>query len=153
MDSIFERILLLKSALLFAEVHTDDLRHVAQALDEEHYFSGDRVFDIGDQGDHMYIVVSGRVGVSIDANPTRRAFITTLGPGDYFGEMNLLDELPRSATVHVLEDSRFLVLEKARLRGLILSYPELGLGMLKSFSLRLRGTTKTTHAHGDLVRD
>jgi CRP-like cAMP-binding protein len=52
--------------------------------------------------------------------------------------MNLLDDLPRSASAHVIEDSILLVLEKSRLRGLIINYPELSLGMLKSLSLRLR---------------
>ena len=55
-----------------------------------------------------------------------------------FGEMNLIDELPRSATAHVLEDSTLLSLEKSRLRGLVINYPELSLGMLKGLSLRLR---------------
>jgi CRP-like cAMP-binding protein len=64
--------------------------------------------------------------------------VAELGAGECFGEMNLLDELPRSATVHVLEDSIMLSLEKARLRGLILNYPELSIGMLKGLSLRLR---------------
>lgn len=138
MADLFDRILLLKSSPIFSQVNTDDLRFVAQALEEEQYFAGQRVFDIGEQGDHMYIVLSGRVGISIDPNPASAAFIAEIGPGDYFGKMNLVDDLSRSATIHVLEDSRFLVLEKTRLRGLIMSYPELSLGMLKGFSLRLR---------------
>lgn len=139
MTDLFERIVLLKRAPMFSEVATDDLRHVAQAMEEQKYFAGERVFDINEQGDHMYVVLCGKVGVSIAERPdTRDDWIAVLGPGDYFGEMNLLDERPRSATVHVLEDSTLLVLEKARLRGLIMSYPELSLGMLKGFSLRLR---------------
>ena len=54
--------------------------------------------------------------------------------------MNLLDELPRSAGAVVLEDVRLLKLGKQKLRGLILSYPELALGMLKALSLNLRNT-------------
>ena len=52
--------------------------------------------------------------------------------------MNLFDNLPRSATAHVLQDSHILSLEKGKLRGLLLSYPELGLGLLRGLSLRLR---------------
>jgi len=52
--------------------------------------------------------------------------------------MSMLDDMARSATVHVLEDSRVLSLEKARLRALIIRYPELALGMLRGFSIRLR---------------
>ena len=51
-----------------------------------------------------------------------------------------LDDLPRSATAHVLEDSSLLSLEKGQLKRLIVHYPELALGMLKGLSLRLRDT-------------
>jgi CRP-like cAMP-binding protein len=52
--------------------------------------------------------------------------------------MNLLDDLPRSATAEVIEDTTLLSLEKTRLRGLIQSYPDMSVGMLRSLSLRLR---------------
>lgn len=143
MIDLFERVLLLKRAPLFREVATDDLRHVAGALNEQHCLAGERVFDIHQQGDHMYVIVRGRIGISIAEDPAGRdALIAVLGPGEFFGEMNLLDDLPRSATAHVLEDSALLVLEKARLRGLIMSYPELAWGMLKGFSKRLRAAHK-----------
>ncbi len=138
MSDLFERILLLKSSPIFREVATEDLRMVAQSLDEELYLSGERVFDIGQQGDHMYIVQSGRVGISLHADPSVRQFVAHIGPGECFGEMNLLDELPRSGTAHIVDDAVLLSLEKGCLRGLIGSYPELGYGMLKGLSLRLR---------------
>ena len=61
--------------------------------------------------------------------------------------MNLLDEQPRSATAYVLDDSRLLSLEKSRLRGLIIHYPELSLGMLKGLSLRLRNANFLAKGH------
>ncbi|HBE91622.1 MAG TPA: hypothetical protein DDW55_03510 [Gammaproteobacteria bacterium] len=138
MSDLFERILLLKRSPVFAEVKTEDLRVVAQSLEEERYFKGDRVFDINEYGDRMYIVASGRIGISLHTDSSSQDFITELGAGECFGEMNLIDELPRSATAHVLEDTTLLSLEKSRLRGLVINYPELSLGMLKGLSLRLR---------------
>jgi CRP/FNR family cyclic AMP-dependent transcriptional regulator len=138
MADLFERVLLLKKAPFFSEVDTDDLRFVAQALEEESYSAGERVFDINDRGDHMYVIVSGRIGISINPDPKVKEFIVELGQGECFGEMNLLDELPRSASAHVLEDTRLLALDKTALRRLIMSYPSLALGMLRGFSLRLR---------------
>ena len=119
-------------------VATDDLRLVAQALEKQQYFSGDHIFEINEQGDHLYILVSGKVGISIDPDVNSKTFITILEAGDSFGEMNLLDDLPRSATAHALENSTILALEKTRLRGLLQSYPEISIGMLRSLSLRLR---------------
>ena len=52
--------------------------------------------------------------------------------------MNLLDDLPRSATAHAIEDTSVLALEKTRLRGLLQSYPEISIGMLRSLSMRVR---------------
>ena len=138
MPDLFDRLLMLKQSPVFSLVPTDDLRQVAQALEEQKFFRGDRIFEINAQGDNLYILVSGRVGISIDPDPASRDFIATLGAGDCFGEMNLLDDKPRSATAHVIEDSVVLSLDKSRLRGLILSYPEISIGMLRSLSLRLR---------------
>jgi CRP-like cAMP-binding protein len=55
--------------------------------------------------------------------------------------MALIDNEPRSATAHVLEDTQALALEKDRLLGLLMSYPELGIGMLRALSKRLRAMT------------
>jgi CRP-like cAMP-binding protein len=78
------------------------------------------------------------VGITLDTDTTSRNYICTLGPGECFGEMNLLDDLPRSASAHALEDTTVLALEKTRLRGLLQSYPEISIGMLRSLSLRVR---------------
>lgn len=138
MPDLFDRLILLKKSPIFSMVMTDDLRVVAQAMEKQQYFAGDRIFEIGDQGDHLYIIVSGKVGISLESKSSDRSYIATLSSGDCFGEMNLLDDLPRSATAHVLEDSMVLTLEKSRLRGLILSYPEISIGMLRSLSLKVR---------------
>ena len=142
MPDLFDRLILLKQSPIFSMVMTDDLQVVAQALEKQQFFRGDRVFEIGDQGDHLYIIVSGEIGISLDANPDSSSYISRLGPGDCFGEMNLLDDLPRSATASVLDDTVLLSLEKTRLRGLIQSYPDMSIGMLRSLSLRLRNANR-----------
>ena len=138
MSDLFKRLLLLKRSQIFSMVPTEDLRRVAGSLEEVQLFRGDRIFEINDQGDHLYLMVSGKVGISIEPKPGSSNLIASFGPGDCFGEMNLLDDLPRSATAHVLEDAVVLTLEKSRLRGLILSYPEISIGLLRSLSMRLR---------------
>ena len=138
MSDLFERILLLKNSSAFSQVKTEDLKEVAQSLEEETYFTGERVFDINEYGDCMYILQKGKIGISLDKNNKDNTYIAELSEGDCFGEMNLLDDLPRSASAHVLEDSILLSLEKSQLRGLIINYPELSFGMLKSLCARLR---------------
>ena len=138
MPDLFERLILLKQSPIFSMVNTDDLRLVAQALETQQFFKGDRIFEINDQGDHLYILISGKVGISIDPDTSASTYIATLEAGDCFGEMNLLDNQPRSASAHVLEDAEILSLDKTRLKGLMQSYPEISIGMLRSLSLRLR---------------
>ena len=130
---IFDRILLLKKSPVFEQVSTEDLRHVAQAMETENYLAGERIFDINENGDHMYVIQSGS---------NVKDFVAELDAGECFGEMNLLDNLPRSATAHVLQDAEVLTLDTNRLHSLIIRYPELALGMLKGLSMRLRDTNK-----------
>ena len=138
MADLFDRILFLKKSDIFSKVLTDDLRYIAEALEEDEFSAGERVFDINDQGDQLYIVTEGKIGISINPDPSVKEFVTYIGSGEAFGEMNLIDHLPRSATAHVIVDTKVLTLEKSRLRGLLLSYPEISFGMLRALSLRIR---------------
>src|ERR1017187_1029482 len=142
MADFFERILILKSTSIFSEVNTDDLRVVVEEMQEEAYFPGEHVFEINDPSDRMYIVLTGKIGISIHRDPKVKDFVTELGAGECFGEMGPLDGSPRSGTAHVLEDSLLLYLDKLKLHGLIASYPELALGLLRGMSMRVRLTSE-----------
>lgn len=146
MVDLYRRIIFLKNTSIFKEVKTDDLRLVANVLKEEKYYKGDIIFEKNDHGENLYIVIDGKVGIALDAR--KNNYVAAMQNGDCFGEMNLIDDLPRSATAVVLEDARMLKLGKQELQGLILSYPELGLGMLKALSLRLRATTNMVAENG-----
>ena len=138
MSQYFERVLLLTKVPLFACLRTDQLSRLAPLLEPVVWPKGVRVFDMGDIGLELYIITAGRVGISIDPDPSRQVFISELKAGDSLGEMALIDNEPRSATVHVLEDTQALALDNEKFQGLLLSYPELGIGMLRALSQRLR---------------
>lgn len=140
MTDLYERVLLLKNSNIFSEIKTEDLRYIAQALEDELYKKGDQVFGMGERGDRMYFIQSGKVAISDNKNYENNSMVE-LDVGNVFGEMNLLDELPRSASAYILEDAHILSLEKERLHQLIINYPEMSFGILKSLSLRLRDTT------------
>lgn len=140
---------MLKKSPVFSSVTTENLYVVAKELVEIQYVPGERVFDINEQGDHMYIIQSGQIGISIAAAPEQKNYIATLKEGECFGEMGMLDDLPRSATAHVLEETVLLVLEKSRLKSLITHYPELAFGILRSLSLRLRAANAIAENSSD----
>lgn len=141
MTDIFDRILMLKKSSIFSEVNTENLLIVAQELEEEIYIKGDHIFKIGDRGNRMYMVESGIVGISTCSSNPSGNFLARFECGECFGEMNLLDDLPRSATAYVIENSTVLSLEKDKLHRLIIRHPHLSLGIMKSLSIRLRNTT------------
>jgi CRP-like cAMP-binding protein len=138
MQSLIDRILLLKNALFFEYLRTDELKRVAVLLEPTGWVRGERVFDIGDPVDAMYFIVSGSIGISRDPNPARANLVAKLGPGECFGDMDVIDELPRASTAHVLEDAEAFSLDKERFHALLMAYPELGLGMLRALARRLR---------------
>jgi len=137
----FERVLLLTRVPLFSYLRTDQLSRLEPLLEPVAWPKGERVFEAGDMGLELYIITSGRIGISVDPDPSRHVFINELKAGDCLGEMALIDNEPRSATAVVLEDTQALALEKDRLRGLLMCYPELGIGMLRALSQRLRAMT------------
>jgi CRP-like cAMP-binding protein len=138
MSQLFERVLLLTKVPLFSYLRTDQLSRLAPLLEPVAWPRGVRVFDMGDMGLEMYIITSGRIGISVEPDPTKQNFIAELKAGDSLGEMALIDSEPRSATAHVLESCQALALDKEKLHGLLMSYPELGIGMLHALSHRLR---------------
>jgi CRP-like cAMP-binding protein len=138
----YEGLMLLKATPTFSAVALADLRIVAQELEEDVCYAGEFVFEEGDPSDRMYIIASGQVGISIRGASAPGEYVSVLGQGDSFGEMGLIDDLPRSATAHALAETRLLALEKHRLRGLMACYPGLALGLLRGLSLRLRQTNE-----------
>jgi CRP-like cAMP-binding protein len=133
-----ERVLLLTRVPLFAYLRTDQLNRLAPLLEPVAWPKGVRVFDMGEIGLELYIITAGRIGISVDPDPGRQVFISELKTGDSLGEMALIDNEVRSATAHVLEDTEAFALDNEKFQGLLKSYPELGIGMLRALSQRLR---------------
>ena len=95
MADFFDRIVILKRTEIFSEVATDDLRVVVEEMQEEAYFKGERVFEINDPSDRMYVVLTGKVGISINPDPKVEDFVSVVESGGCFGEMGPLDGSPR----------------------------------------------------------
>jgi len=138
MFDLFKRILLLKEAPIFSEIELEDLRLVAQVMEETPCFRGELIFAQDDASDRMYIIDTGKIGICKTKEPTEKDVLFTMGPKDCFGEMGMFNDSPRSASALVLESGMLLSLEKEKLIGLIMRHPELAIGLLKTLSIRLR---------------
>ncbi len=138
MSDLFERILLLKQSPVFSSVDTEDLRAVAKLLEDVVLLKGERLFEIQQPSDKVYFIAEGEIGVSLHPDPKVKQFVAVLRRTDCVGEMGMFDDGPRSATAHVLQDARLLALDKSKFRALIIRYPELALGLLRTLTARLR---------------
>lgn len=96
------------------------------------------IFSAGDTGDGCYLVVSGRVNISAVVGPKESRVLATIGPGDFFGEMAVVDDAPRSATATAEGHTKTLFIERGRLLQLLQRRPALALSIIREFSARMR---------------
>lgn len=118
---------------LFSTCSTRELRTIRRALEEVTVPPGRVLCEEGAIGREFFLIVDGKASVSRGG---RR--IATLGPGQYFGELALLDRRPRSATVVSDTDMLLLVLGQRQFNGLLDSVPALGRKLLAATATRLR---------------
>ena len=106
------------------------------------FSAGHVIFSAGDPGDGFYVVQSGRVQISavIDHNEPR--VLATIGPGDFFGEMAVVDDAPRSATATAEVDTRTLFLEREKLLLLLERHPPMAFNIIREFSIRMRAINR-----------
>ena len=127
------KVELLKAIPLFSGLGGRELDRIAQLMDEVDVASGTVLMRQGQQGHEMFIVVSGRFSIERDGHP-----IAECGPGDSLGEMALLSEGPRTATVTAVEPARLLVVGHREFHGLMAVSPEIRTHILETLVTRLR---------------
>lgn len=120
----------------------DELQALAQAGHSRDYQAGDIVFSAGDPGDGLYLVESGRVQISALVSETEARVLAVIGPGDFFGEMAVLDDAPRSATARVEADTKAWFLSRDEFLQLLDRRPRLALDLIREFSRRMRAANQ-----------
>jgi CRP-like cAMP-binding protein len=102
---------------------------------------GTVLFNEGDEGEEMYIIRSGRVAIKKRV-AHGEITVATLEKGDFFGEMALLERIPRTAGAEMAEDGDLIVIGSDVFGDMVKSNPEIAVRMLRKYSLRLRETTR-----------
>ncbi len=126
---------LLGKVPIFASASERELKHLARDGAERTYKEGAAVVSQGEKGIGLYLVLDGKVEVR---RKGRR--LATLGPGQFFGEMSIFDDQPRSADVVAVVPTRCLVLSKWEFWGYANHHTGLLRGMLEEMARRLRAT-------------
>ena len=137
MLSTLERVIILKTVSIFAETSDEVLAEVAAISEEVELPAGRTIFEKGELGDSLYIIVSGKVRVY-----DRERLFNYLGERDVFGEMAVLDPEPRSASVAAVEETHLLRLDQQALFELMDDHPEVARGIIHVLSRHLRNRMK-----------
>ncbi len=128
---------------LFEGLTPADRLVLAQAATLRNYRRGERIVTQGEPGDSFFVITRGRVSISVLSPDGREVVLTTLAAGDHFGEMALLDDAPRSATVVASERAELAILTRDTFFDLLRSNFFLTKAVLATFSRRLRKANST----------
>jgi signal transduction histidine kinase len=100
------------------------------------------IFGAGDPGDGFYVVESGAVSISAVVGQNEPRVLARIGEGDFFGEMAVLDDSPRSATATAEGVTKVVFVERDKLLDLLERQPQLALTLIREFSLRMRALNR-----------
>jgi CRP-like cAMP-binding protein len=129
---------LLRSVPIFSELTEVDFASLARVANRRRYPKDSVVFFENEQGDFFFMILEGRIKVTILGDDGREVILSLLGPGDFFGEMALLDNEPRSATAIAVEDSELLSLHRNDFQNVLSDNRSIMIGLIKTLTARLR---------------
>ena len=127
---------------LFLELSSEELEPIGRVAVARSFPKGVRVFHEGDTSDACYVVRSGDLRVTREHSDGRAIALASLGPGDFFGELAMLDGQARSASVETLADSELLALPASDMRRVIASHGEIAAKLIAALTRRLRETNE-----------
>jgi CRP/FNR family transcriptional regulator, cyclic AMP receptor protein len=129
---------LLRSVPIFSELTDADFSSLAKVANRRRYPKDSVVFFENEQGDFFFMILEGRIKVTILGDDGREVILSLLGSGDFFGEMALLDNEPRSATAIAVEDSELLSLHRNDFQAVLSDNRSIMVGLIKVLTARLR---------------
>ena len=130
---------LMENVEILAALSKPELNLLVGQVRIETYASGEIPVHQGEAGDSFYIIKSGKVNVVVEKSSSSSAVVATLGAGNFFGEMSLLTGAVRTASIHVMEDAEFIVVDKESFRSTLANNPSLAESMSHILSERQAG--------------
>jgi CRP-like cAMP-binding protein len=137
-----ETLELLSRVPLFSTLAPEELKHVAQVAVPRRFAANQVVFREGDASDTCYLIRRGHVRAVRAHMDGRTITLAQFGPGDFFGELAMLDEERRSATIETLEETDALAILGTDMRRLLREHPDISVKLISALGRRLRETNE-----------
>ena len=142
-QEVLDRINFLHTVKLFEGITKKELIYLLENLQERKYLKGETIFAQNDIGRALFIVYKGKIGLyRHEKDQEKNDLLSEVQPGEFFGEMALLEEMPRTATAVAEEDTLVFMLFKTKLESIIFSKSKIGSSIVyhlsKILSARLR---------------
>src|SRR5579871_6374256 len=116
---------------MFEGLSQEDLDHLAGTLVERRLKGGQIIFNQGDRGTEMYIIAQGHVNIHLPGENSRRVSLKDIAVGEYFGELALFDDKPRSASALATTEAVLLELDRVTLEKYLTSRPHAAMTLLR----------------------
>src|SRR3990167_2784358 len=131
---------------LFKFLEPNEAKELLKNFENMSFAEGETIFDFGDSGNCLYLVVSGHVELSIRDHTGQKIILKVAEPGEIFGELSLLDHGPRTATAIALETSQLACLGREDLINFLKQKPEASIHLLSALGTQIRQTNNLVRA-------
>jgi CRP/FNR family cyclic AMP-dependent transcriptional regulator len=139
---------IVRRAPLFTALDDASATSLRASMENVRLNKGAILFSEGDEGDHLYVIVEGKLKLGTSSGDGRENLLSVLGPGEMFGELSLFDPGPRTSTATAVTDVRLLSLGHNKVVPWISQHPQVALELLARLAQRLRRNYEVV---GDLV--
>ena len=140
MSTLTQEVEMLRKIPLFASIDPGKLKLLAFASDRKIYNEGQDLFKQGDAGDAAFVIVDGTADIIVSTEE-KEVVVASVGKDEIIGEISILCEVPRTATVRATANLEVLKVKKEHFLGLISQVPELGIEVMRELASRLQKTT------------
>ena len=151
MSSLSDEVDLLRRIPLFAQIDPSKLKLLAFTSERMAFEEGQTLFSQGDEGDAAYVIMDGMADVIIDT-PAGEIVLASVGRNDFVGEIAILCDVPRTATIRAKSTLDTLKVSKEHFMRLMLEFPEMGVEVMRELADRLVKTSADLAASKEKLR-
>ena len=144
---------MLERTPVFSQLTKRDLTALAQTARQRRYAAGDVIVKEGSDAIGCFIVASGEVEVVKGLDSPDQEVLATLGPGDFFGEMAIIDDAPRSATVRAIKETECIAITRWDFMAEVRTRPDIAIQMLPVLVKRIRAAEGGSQEEHHSLRD